>query len=361
MDAPGRTADVFAWQRSALDSASTVTTGMWRMWSDAVKQWSDGNGSSDSGSPQRKPPADPSTSPDAAAEGLGAVVWNRVLRSSRVYMRFAEFWFEFLKGIPALEDNRDPGAVFGRWAQLYGDLFDQVVGSPQKPRRDAALPWLGLLTGPSGAYAKMWSAWWPMLGDVPQQMMRAMTGAGRQHDPVSLLSEVVGETLGKVFAAAPGAPETPLELAQRSRDAFLRFQQAVPAIYQLFYSAGVEALREFLARVGEAGIEAIAAKPLRDTYRMWWTANENAFQRLFQMPDFGRALNDVLSQSLDLKQRTDDMAADWCKRASVPTRADFDELAAVVHELRRKVRQQEQDIQSLQEQLAASRPKRRGK
>jgi hypothetical protein len=358
MDAPGRTADVFAWQRSALDSATSYTTGVWRMWSDAVNALSDGNGSSKAARAQRETAAETGSDPGGTAEGLGSVVLNRVLRSSRIYMQFAEFWIEFLKDVPILGSGRSE-SVFGRWAKLYGGLFEQLVGSPPRQAK-AAFPWMGFPGVSPTAFTAMWSPWWSMLGKMPQQMFGGVNDPGRASDPVSLWGEVLNETMGQVFATPPAGLGPPAEFARRSQDAFMRFSRAVPSIYRLFYTAGLDALREFLTRVGETGLEAIASKPLREVYRMWWTANEDAFLKIFQMPEFGKALNEVMTHSLEVKQQTDSMAADWCKKASLPTRADFDEMAATVHELRRTIRHQEQDIQSLQDELgSALRRKRR--
>ena len=94
---------------------------------------------------------------------------------------------------------------------------------------------------------------------------------------------------------------------------------------------------------------------------MWWTVNENAFLRLFQTPEFGRAVNDVMARSLQLKTRSEDVAAEWCRKASIPTRADFDELVATVHELRRQVRRQAQEIETLQQERQPAATLRRGR
>jgi outer membrane murein-binding lipoprotein Lpp len=306
------------------------------------------NGSN--GKDRSAPAAMPDLPTTEGGENLGAVVWNRVLRSSRVYMRFADFWIEFLRDVPGLRDHRNPRAVFGRWAKLYSGLFEQVVGSPPPPAPAPTRP-LSNLLGPWVDAATAWSGGWPALSTTAGTGGPGRSGAG------GLWGEVLNETLGMLV---PGAGERSGRAnVARTGEAYLRLNRALTPLYGLFYSAGVEALREFLAQVGEAGIEALAARPLRDVYRMWWTANENAFLRMFALPDFGAAMNEVLAGSLDLKQRTDDMAAGWCRQASLPTRADFDELAAAVQELRRTVRRQAHEIESLRAEAAAAR--RRGR
>lgn len=332
------TTDPFAWQESALNRATTMTLDLSRLWSDAALRRSNGGGAAAA--------ARVDMPTDGGNENLGAVVWNRVLRSSRVYMRFGDFWIEFLRDLPGLQQHPKPAAVFGRWAKLYSGLFEQVVGSPPRPKPASAHPWQPWVDA-----AKAWSAVWPGLSAAPG------TAGGGGSGTAGLWGEVLNETLGKLM---PGAPErSGGAYAERTREATLRFHRALTPLYELFYSAGVEALREFLTQVGEAGIEAVAARPLRDVYRMWWTANENAFVRLFALPDFGNAMNEVVTRSLDLKKHTEDSAAAWCRQASLPTRSDFDELAAALHDLRRTVRRQEDEIQSLQAELAAGR--RRGR
>ncbi len=337
------TPDPFTMQPSTVKRATTITLDMWRLWSDAATRGSNGGDRSAA-------VAMPDLPTTEGGENLGAIVWNRVLRSSRVYMRFADFWIEVLRDAPGLRDHRNPQAVFGRWAKLYSGLFEQVVGSPPPPTPPPARP-LSNLLAPWMAAATAW---------VPGRPARSTTdgigGTGRMGTG-GLWGEVLNETLGMLV---PGARErSDRTSVARTGEAYLRLNRALTPLYGLFYAAGVEALREFLTQVGEAGIEALAARPLRDVYRMWWTANENAFVRMFALPDFGTAMNEVLAGSLDLKQCTDDMAAGWCRQASVPTRADFDELAAAVQDLRRTVRRQAHEIESLHAELAAGR--RRGR
>jgi len=296
---------------------------------------------------------------------LGAEVWLRVLRSSRVYMRFAEFWFEFVKGMPELGAGRGSRDIVARWGELYGKLFEQLVGCPgvATRRHRPVFPWLSLYPLAPVGSASMWpgqsilSMWMAGL----QSMMPGGRGGDGSPDAGSLLGEVMGETIGKAFASGLPGMLPPAELARHTRDVYRRFHDALPAIYRLFYSAGLDALSEFLGRVREAGLDTIASKPLREIYRSWWTANENAFLRLFQTPEFGRAVNEVMARSLQLKARSEDLAAEWCRKAAIPARADFDELVATVHELRRQVRRQAEEIESLQERRPAAAAPRRSR
>jgi len=362
MDAQGRTADVFAWQRSAIDSATTYTSGMLRLWSDAVQCWTPGNGAG--GEKRRRAAAPAAPVPETGTPGLGADVWTRVLRSSRVYMRFAEFWFEFVKGMPELSAGQRSRDVVARWSDLYGKLFEQLVGFPATRRREPAFPWLSLLPLAPVGGASMWpgiSIWMSGLQALSRTMMPAFSGGDGSREAGSLLGEVMGETIGKAFASGLPGMTQPAELARHTGEVYRRFCDALPAVYRLFYSAGLDALSEFLGRVREAGLDTIASKPLREIYRLWWTTNENAFLRLFQTPEFGRAVNEVMARSLQLKARNEDLAAEWCRKAAIPTRADFDELVATVHELRRQVRRQAEELETLQEPQPAAAALRRGR
>ena len=168
------TTDPFAWQQSALKRATTMTLDLWRLWSDAAQLGSNGGARAAAAARVDMPTV-------GGGENLGAVVWNRVLRSSRVYMRFADFWIEFLRDLPGLQHHGNPGAVFGRWAKLYSGLFEQVVGSPPRPEPAPARPWASLLDLWVDA-AKAWSAVWPALSVAPG------TGGGSGSMPAPPLS-----------------------------------------------------------------------------------------------------------------------------------------------------------------------------
>jgi class III poly(R)-hydroxyalkanoic acid synthase PhaE subunit len=164
----------------------------------------------------------------------------------------------------------------------------------------------------------------------------------------SLWQELYEETLGKAFRMpALGLSREQAERVRRAFDAYFQFWNAVPGFYRFFYKTGTEALKEFFDRLSTFKAEEMTPERLREVYRLWWTTNENALFDLFKRPEFGNAMSEMLSYGMRLKKRLDELTGDWCKSLSIPSREDFDELAKAVHELRRKVRQQQKLIDAL--------------
>jgi class III poly(R)-hydroxyalkanoic acid synthase PhaE subunit len=168
----------------------------------------------------------------------------------------------------------------------------------------------------------------------------------------SLWREVYDETLGRVFRMpAFGLTKEQTERLKRTYDAFVRYWYSLPNFYQFFYDTGMEALKEVFDRVQSLKFEEMTPETVREIYKIWWVSNENAFFELFKKPEFGTTMAEVLNYGLKLKQRLDELTAEWCEALSIPSNRELDEVIKVVQDLRRKVRAQQKTIEELQRKL----------
>jgi hypothetical protein len=298
------------------------------------------------------------TTAGQADEGLGRTVLYRTLGASNVFMVLNEFWLQVLGSLPELYQAKGDAAksreIFERWVQRYNKVFEQVVGSPVSgSAQEAMTSWLNTVQMQQTAMGLVGNPWIQAMPQWREQAERIMKGDWTAlTEARSLWREVYDDTLGRVLAApAFGLTKEQTERLRRTYDAFVRFWASLPVFYQLFQRTGMDALKEVFDKVQDLKVDEMRPETLREAYVIWWTANENAFLELFKSPDFGNAMAEVLHQGLLLRKRLDELTAEWCKVLSIPSNRDFDEVAMAIHELRRRVRQQQTTIEELQRKL----------
>jgi hypothetical protein len=293
--------------------------------------------------------------------GLGPDVLFRILRASNVFVIFNEFWLEILKDLPELYrtkwDDAKSREIFERWVERYKKVFEQLMGTPfSETSEEMMTSWLNTIQSHHAAAGLMWNPWVLAMPQWREQAEKFMKGDWAAfYEGRSLWREVYDETLGRVFRMpALGLTKEQTERLKTTYDAFVQFWSSLPKFNQFLYKTGMDALKEVFDKLKNLKPEEIKPETIREIYKIWWTTNEDAFFDLFKRPDFSSAMGEVLSYGLRLKKRLDDLSSEWCETLSIPSNAEFDELARVVHELRRKVRLQEKAIDELKERLEQS-------
>jgi len=363
MEAQAKPLDVFSqwmeFQKSFYDQWLNASSSMFKPWADATKAWQAGGAGSAGfdlfakwselvrGTIQK--------AADGTGGGIGPEVMFRILRSSNVFVLFNQFWLEILKDLPKLyQDKWDEAAsrqVYERWVEHYKKVFEQIIGSPvSKTAEETMASWVNTLQMGQSVFGMMGAPWAKAGPQWQEQMARFLRGDwSALQEGRSLWREVYDETLGKVFRMpAFGLTKEHTEQLRRTYDAYLQFMNAVPGFYQFFYKTGMDALKEFFDHLKHFKAEEMTPERLKEVYKIWWTTNENALFELFKKHEFGKAMGEVLNHGLRFKKRLDGLTAEWCKSLSIPSREDYDDLAKSVHELRRKVRDQQKIIADLQ-------------
>jgi len=291
-------------------------------------------------------------------ESLGMTAFSRILRASNVFVILNEFWMEVLKDLPELYRAKDADVksreIFERWVNRYERVFEQLVGPPfSKTAQEIMASWLNILQMNQAAIGLMWNPWIQATPQWREQAERFMKGDwATLTEGRSLWREVYDETLGRVFRMpAFGLTKEQTERLRRAYDAFGQYLYSLPNFYQFFYNAGMEALKEVFEKMKELKFEEMTPETAREIYKIWVTSNENTFFELFKSPEFSNAMGEVLNHALRLKQRLDDLTAEWCEAFSIPSNRELDAVAMAVQELRRKVHMQQNAIEALQRKL----------
>jgi class III poly(R)-hydroxyalkanoic acid synthase PhaE subunit len=183
---------------------------------------------------------------------------------------------------------------------------------------------------------------------------------GAQNEARSLWREVYDDTLGRVMRTPGfGLTKEQTERYRKTYDAYIQYASALPNFYEYFYNTGRDSLKEVFDKVKNLKVDEMKPETMREIYKIWWTTNENAFFELFNKPDFGQAMSEVLNYGLRLKKRLDDLSAEWCETMSIPSNKEFDEVAMAIQELRRTVHSQQRTIEELQEKLEKASKRRK--
>ncbi len=300
-----------------------------------------------------------STDPNA----LGADVLFRLSRASDAFMAINAFLMNISQQLPAVVeasgDEAKSREIFERWARLYYDSFEKLFGvSVSDSSKENVDTWLNVVEKNQQASGMMVNPWKQAIPRMQEQAERAMMkgdweAAKKLH---ATFREAYDETLGRMFRTPGfGLTKAQNESVRKATDAVQRFHLSLPGFYEYFYETGLKALKDVFDRVQALKVDEVTPETVREFYKIWWSANENRFFELFKSPDFVRTMNDVAAQGFRAKQRVDKLTAELCKAIDIPSNKEFDEMAQVVHELRRKVRLQQKAIDELKENLSNNR------
>jgi hypothetical protein len=301
----------------------------------------------------------------ASAEpgALSADVLSRMSRASEAFMSVNTFLMNVSQQLPAVfeaaGDEAKSREIFESWAKLYYESFEKLFGTTvSDTSKQNVDTWLNIVEKNQQASGLMVNPWKQAFPRMQEQAERALMkgdweAAKKLH---GIFREAYDETLGRMFRMPGfGLTKAQNESVRKAYDAVQRYHLSLPGFYEYFYETGLKALKEVFDRVQGLEVDEVTPETVRQFYRIWWSTNENHFFELFKSPDFVRTMNEVTAFGLKAKQRVDTLTAELCKAIDIPSNREFDQMAQVVHELRRKVRLQQKAIEELQKKLTNNR------
>jgi len=297
-------------------------------------------------------------SADQVNEDLGPQTIDRMMRASNVFVALNEFWMETLKELPELYkvkgDAEKSREIFDMWGERYKSLFEKMLGMPvSNAAEEIMASWLNTIQMDQTALGLVWNPWIEAMPKLQEQAEKITKGDfSAIAEGFSLWRDVYNDTLGRIFRMpAFGLTKEHTERVRKAYAAYIQFASSLPYLYQFFYNTGMTALKEVFHKLQNLKFDELTPETMREIYKIWLTTNENAFFELFKRPDFSNTMGEVFNYGLRFKKRLDDLTAEWCKSLSIPTNRDHDKMATAIHELRRKVRLQQKNIDALQHKL----------
>jgi len=171
---------------------------------------------------------------------------------------------------------------------------------------------------------------WQRMGEAATQAM----GAAGQQSPV------------------PGLP--PLGLTRERQEdierlgrAALRYQQALVKFGELIARVSGDAVDRLSRRVVKRASGDAPIGSFRAMYDLWVESGEEAFAAAAHGADFAKAQAELNDALMDLRAEQQKQVEAWARSLDLPTRAEINSLIKRINTLKDRVREMEEEIESL--------------
>ncbi len=292
-------------------------------------------------------------------DGLGATVYKRLLDASNVYTNLLAFWARSSMLFAQLTPGTTPTTeklkeIYDEWVKEYETAMSSLWGAYFP--RDAEETVKAYQSATSASAESAWIFMEPLLRNLerlPAILTKIAKGdPGASIELTGLWRKNYELTLGKALRApSMGSFREFAEKVNQTADAYVHYNVALAQYFGLFYQSAMGAAEKVFQRLSELKTQEVTPETLRESYRTWWTINEDVFNQMFRSEEFTRLLGETLRQGLLFKKQLDDLSDEITKFTNLPTKQDMDEIYRTIYELRKEVRWQRRAVRDLERRL----------
>lgn len=215
---------------------------------------------------------------------------------------------------------------------------------PRPSRAPSEVPWLKELEA-------LWGVWAELASGVQESAVRAFT-VGSEGGPQRAAAELVQATLGRVLES-PGLGFT-REFQEKSADALTAWSELWKA--QTEYAAelgraGQRAWEIFDTKLAERKREGGAVEDWSELLELWSEAAEQGYFAVAGTPEFVRAQARMTNTAMRFRLHSRELAAEFYRAAGLPTSGDVEESFRSLHEVKRRMRALEREMDDLRAEL----------
>ncbi|MEW6263780.1 MAG: poly(R)-hydroxyalkanoic acid synthase subunit PhaE [Thermodesulfobacteriota bacterium] len=292
----------------------------------------------------------------AAAEGLGAGVYDKMLGASKVYSQVLSFWSQAMTRLAKLpaDQTLDLDALKALQDDLrtdYQQVMTALWGTIPSPVPQESLK--AFLESGGTAWDVLWRFLEPSfkhLSQVPATAQKYFAGdTGAAAELAGLFRKTYHDTIGRSLRAPSlGFFREAVVKFQRTVDAYIEYQAAAQEFNSLFQATSQKAMEKVLGRLTEFAGRQPSPQISKEFYRLWLTINEETYHDLFLSKEFTRILREVLTRGLQFRKWWDDLSDDLLELTNLPGKKDMDEVYRAIYELKKEVRWQRRRIKELE-------------
>lgn len=278
-----------------------------------------------------------------------------------------------------MTDKQDPKDWMAAWTSAQQEAWRQLLaGMPAEPAPRPAPPPMGddsqlsrQLLEFGDQYLGLSREFWNLL-----QVASATrpTSPGAAADPLESLAATFSKNLQQLYGqvlpggdalaawaglgeslvgAPPAWPGMPAlgpgreRQAQQARllKAATRFQQALEKHGQLLSRVSSAAVKRMTERLSRE--DAVEPGSLREMHELWVDSGEQAFAAAAQGAEFAAAQAELNAALLELRSEQQRLVEDWARALDLPTRAEVNTINERMKDLRRRLREIEEELDRL--------------
>ena len=230
------------------------------------------------------------------------------------------------------------------------DEFNRTYSNPTMPAGfqmgpDAAKNWEG--------FVNSWAPAWNPSAMMANNSMSNLFSQGKDAlhgvlDPANWLNHAP-EQLRNILNSIAQGPQfadlaTPhIDAAEAWRES-LDYQKAAMDFSKVMQDAWGRAFKRYSA---EYTLEDLQSGEVNEALDAWLKAANAELLETQRTPEFMDAQRRLMRAGVEIKARQRETAEAWCDNWQMPTRTEVDDMAKIVHELRREVRKLKREVSAL--------------
>ncbi len=295
--------------------------------------------------------------------GIGPDTFVKMYQSADTYTKFFSFWIElyrkFMESIPQQWQGEWKPERFEEFWKAWVEQYRQLVDNVFAAAVPEPLRWIThVYTGEVPLLAadllfKLWSPWTEFGAETlarPPVPTDAGTGMSSIIEFYDRWRKAYEASLGKLLRA-PGLGyfRESYEKLMGGIDSLVEFNIVLADFNGALYQAGVAAMQKLLEKLGESMAAGEYPSTFREFYEQWWKTNEDIYEDLFRTEEFGKLLGQIVHRGMQFRKAYHEFLEEVVKQLDlpVPTRSEMDNLYKTVYELRKTVRKQARELESL--------------
>lgn len=196
--------------------------------------------------------------------------------------------------------------------------------------------------------------------NLAMQMPSLMMGAVGENRERSLLEltrlswDAYGQTFGNLVQSPGfGLTRELEEKVAKAFEAWIKVQQTSNDYQLLLAEAWAGVFGEVLEEIKKRSEKDKPVESLRDLTRLWLTAADSSFGKLFLTENYGEVQGAFVTALMEYRVKERVVVEELMKTGYVPTRTEVDEAHRSVYELRRQVRALQKEVKQLRTEREA--------
>ncbi len=273
---------------------------------------------------------------------------SKVSGSSNVYMKFYDIWLPISK---AIQERVSDAGLYKELVDpvKYKEVMDKVFGF----RPEAATEITDQASKISEAFGVSVKEFVVPWTEAIQKNIK-MTPEFMEGRPETFLNVfhnlfmAFDNTIGKVFhIPAVGKDREKVELIMRGFDDLAVFLARNTAFQYKIYVTGIEAMEKVLETVAQKIKNGEEIKTFEEFFDLWIDVNEREFFEVFRTEEFSRMQGELLDSSLNVRRHFQKLMELYLFDFPVALRSEMDDLYRTVYDLKKKVRNLEEQLNAV--------------
>jgi class III poly(R)-hydroxyalkanoic acid synthase PhaE subunit len=282
--------------------------------------------------------------------------FERVMKSYNVYNGLYSFWNDIMSTMPS-KNNSDAWDAFMKNAIENYNKVSSTLAQSFLPEQLGALVINPVADLPvyQQAISNFFRPWLEDSGDMQENFVLALKGDRTAYSNfLRGWGDLYKSSYSKVLnMPIVGSNRVAIEKSLKNLDAFIQYTINLNEFLTIINNLNVESMEKLMSNFANLAEENKAPESFMEFFKLWSKTNEKAFEDLFATDSFSKLMNETANAGYKFKISMDDLIQDQLAFLPLPNRRELDSVEKTVYELRKKLKDQNKQINELKEKVDA--------